>query len=276
MIFRRDYRGKVVLVTGAGGGLGRTICASFGREGAKLGLLDLPGEGLKRIGSELTSRGMECSAAECDVTDEGQCIEAVAKISQDLGGVDVLVNNAGITQRSGFESTRTEVFRKVMDVNFFGSLHCTRAALDDLKRARGQIVVISSVAGLAPLLGRTGYSASKHALRGLFGSLRAELRTSKVGVLMVYPSFVDTGLEKRAFGGDGQVTGHPQSRVGGQLTAGAAADAIVRAAARNRRTLVLGWVGHATRMIHAHNPALYEAIMARALKSELDGQEDDR
>jgi len=130
--------------------------------------------------------------------------------------------------------------------------------------------VISSVAGLAPTLGRTGYAASKYALRGLFDTLRAELRRDGVGVLMVYPVFIDTGLGSKALDGDGSYTEHPQSRVGRQLTSEDAAGAIVDAAARNRRELVLGRVGHITRMINAHFPALYEALMARALRSELD------
>ncbi len=267
---RRRYAGRVVVVTGAAGGLGRALAARWAAEGARLGLLDLDGDGAAGLAAELRGRGSIAEAAACDVTDEEDCQRAVAAVARSLGGVDVLVNNAGITQRSAFVDTDTAVIRRVMDVNFFGSLHATRAALPHLVRSRGQIVVVSSVAGLAPLLGRTGYAASKHALRGFFTSLAAELRDRGVRVLMVHPAFIDTGLEHRALGGDGAVTHHPQSRVGGQLTPAAAADAIVRAAARERRTLVLGRVGHLSRMLHAHAPGLYEMIMARTLRSELE------
>ena len=270
MLRRRSLRGKVALVTGATGGLGRALCRAFAEQGADLGLLDLDEAALGELAAELAEGGTRCATGACDVRDEAACERAVRGVLRALGGIDVLVNNAGITQRSAFADTGTDVFRRVMDVNFFGSLHCTRAALDALIERRGQIVVLSSVAGLAPVLGRTGYAASKHALRGFFGSLQAELRGTGVGVTMVYPAFIDTGLEHRALGGDGQVTDHPQSRVGRVMTADEAAREMVRAAMARRRTLVLGTMGHLSRMLHAHWPAAYEWLMTRSLSSELE------
>ena len=267
---RRTYDGRVAAVTGAAGGLGRALCQRLARAGAQLALLDLDGEGVAALADDLTAGGARAFPVTCDITDEAAVREAFARIERELGPLDLLVNNAGIALRASFADTDPAVYRKVMDVNFFGSLHCTKAALPGLRRRRGQIVVISSVAGLAPTLGRTGYAASKYALRGLFDTLRAELRRDGVGVLMVYPVFIDTGLGSKALDGDGSYTEHPQSRVGRQLTSEDAAGAIVDAAARNRRELVLGRVGHITRMINAHFPALYEALMARALRSELD------
>jgi len=260
----------VVVVTGAGGGLGRAIARCYAEQGARLGLLDLELEPTEDLARKLEhDGGGRCVAAACDVTDEAACQAAIGRVIAELGGVDVLINNAGITQRSAFEATSTAVYRKVMDVNFFGSLHCTRAALPSLVERRGQILVISSVAGLAPLLGRTGYAASKYALRGFFGSLRAELRGTGVGVTMVHPTFIATGLDQRALGEDGQTTDHPQSRVGQQLTPEQAARAIYNGAARGRRTVVLGRVGHLSRMLNAHFPGLYERLMTRSLRDEL-------
>jgi NAD(P)-dependent dehydrogenase (short-subunit alcohol dehydrogenase family) len=270
MFSRKPYRDKVAVVTGATGGLGRALCRAYAEQGAAIGLLDLDGTDLDGLAAEIERLGARCHAQSCDVTDEDQCHAAITAVARKLGGVDVLVNNAGITQRSAFADTSTAVFRRVMDVNFFGSLHCTRAALPHLIERRGQIAVISSVAGFAPLLGRTGYAASKHALRGFFGSLAAELRDVGVGVTMVHPTFIDTGLDRRALGEDGGVTTHPQSRVGQQLTADHVASEVARATARRQRTVVLGRVGHVTRMLNAHAPGLYERIMARSLKGELE------
>lgn len=270
-MFGRDrLRDKVVLLSGATGGLGRALARHLAGRGVSLGLTDLDPAALDTLGAELAVQGSRFALRSCDVTDEGACGSAIRELASELGGVDVLINNAGITQRSPFASTGTEVYRQVMDVNFFGSLHCTRAALPHLIERRGQIGVISSVAGLAPLLGRTGYAASKHALRGFFGSLQAELRSDGVGVTMVYPAFIDTGLEHRALGGDGRPTDHPQSRVGKVMTAGGAAAAITDAIVRRKRHVVLGRVGHVTRMLNAHWPGIYEGIMARTLRGELD------
>lgn len=270
MFGRHPYRDKVVVVTGATGGLGRAVCRAYADQGAAIGLLDLDGTDLEGVAADLQRAGARCTHHRCDVTDEDQCQAAIDAVVRDLGGVDVLVNNAGITQRSAFADTSTAVFRRVMDVNFFGSLHCTRAALPHLVRRRGQIAVVSSVAGFAPVLGRTGYAASKYALRGFFGSLQAELRGTGVGVTMIHPTFIDTGLDGRALGEDGNVTTHPQSRVGQQLTADDVARQVVRATARRQRTLVLGRMGHLSRMVNAHWPGLYEALMARSLRSELE------
>ena len=137
------------------------------------------------------------------MTDERACADAVERGVAQFGRLDVLVNNAGITHRSPFQATQTEVLRRVMDVNLFGAIHLTRAALPHLKRTRGLIVALSSVAGFTPLIARTGYSASKHALHGFFESLRTELAPDGVGVMMVCPSFIATGIDRHALGPTG-------------------------------------------------------------------------
>lgn len=266
---KRDFSGKVVFITGAAGGLGRALSWRFARAGARLGITDLDGAAIEELARELGAEGIECLAQGLDVTDEGACSRAIASTVERFGGLDLLINNAGITQRSAFTRTQTAVYRRVMDVNFFGSLHCTKAALSHLVERRGRIIVISSVAGFSPLLGRTGYAASKHALHGFFDSLRAELRESGVGVTIVCPSFVATGIEKNALDGDGRPTTHPQSRVGKVATPESVADAVFEAAIRGKRLLVLSSIGRLTRLMTKICPALFEAMMIRSLSSEL-------
>ncbi len=269
MAASRGFGGKTVLISGAAGGLGQALGRRFGRAGARLGLLDLDAGGLERLERELRQDNVESLALPGDVTDEDGCREAVSRLVERYGSLDALVNCAGLTHRSAFALTSTAVFRKVMEVNFFGSLLCTRAALPHLLQSRGLIVVISSVAGFAPLYGRTGYAASKHALHGLFDSLRSELRDTGVGVLIVCPGFVDTQLSRRALDGDGTPTTHPRSTVGRLATPAGVAEAVFRAAERDRRLLVLSAVGRLTRLITRLSPALYDRLMARSLKSEL-------
>ncbi len=265
----RNFNGKVVVVTGAAGGLGRALCLRFGASGAALGLMDVNESELSRVVMDLRGRGIDCIGVGCDITDEAACRSAIDRIANTYGRIDVLVNNAGITHRSAFVDTDVAVYRRVMDVNFFGSLHCTKAAVGRLIASRGLIVTVSSIAGFSPLLGRTGYSAGKHALHGLFDSLRAELRDTGVGVLIVCPGFTDTNIYRSALDGDGTVTRHPQSTMGKIATPEAVADAIYRAARRNERLLVLSTVGRLTRIVNKISPALYERLMVRALRSEL-------
>ncbi|MBT3219864.1 MAG: SDR family oxidoreductase [Proteobacteria bacterium] len=267
---KRSFAGKVALVTGAAGGLGRAMCHELGQAGASLGLMDLDGEGLKRLGDELVAKGVPSISLAGDIGDNSYCNAAVRQVVDYFGGLDVLVNNAGLTQRSAFADTEVAVFRQVMEVNFFGALYCTKAALPELLERQGQIVVISSIAGFSPLYGRCGYSASKHALHGLFDSLRSELFGTGVGVLIVCPGFIDTGFAHRALGGDGECTTHPRSTVGAMTTAEEVAQTIVRAARKNREMLVLSRVGHLTRFLTRVAPGTYQRLMARSLRHELE------
>ncbi|MEW5737234.1 MAG: SDR family NAD(P)-dependent oxidoreductase, partial [Thermodesulfobacteriota bacterium] len=158
-------------------------------------------------------------------------------------------------------------------VNFFGSLHCTRAALQELKARQGQIVVVSSVAGLTPLLGRTGYSASKHALHGLFESLRSELSGTGVGVTVVCPGFTATNIDRAALDFDGTPTRHPQSTLGKVATADETADNIFRAAERDKATAVFSGVGRLSWAVSRVSPMLYEKLMTRSMAKELERED---
>jgi NAD(P)-dependent dehydrogenase (short-subunit alcohol dehydrogenase family) len=267
---KRDFTGKTVVITGAAGGIGAAFAHRFGQAGAKLGLLDLSAEGLKALSEELQDKGIESLGAASDVTKPEECQEAINTVIQRFGGIDVLINNAGITHRSAFKETSLEVFQRVMGVNFFGSLYCTKAAVDSLIERKGMIIAISSVAGFSPLYGRSGYAASKHALHGLFDSLRTELESVGVDVMIVCPGFTATRISTSALDGDGQITRHPQSTFGRIAGPSEVADAVFRAASmNNRRLLVLSGVGKLTRLVHKMCPGLYERLMVRSLSSEL-------
>jgi NAD(P)-dependent dehydrogenase (short-subunit alcohol dehydrogenase family) len=267
---KRDFKGKVVFVTGAAGGMGRALSHRFAQAGARLALTDLDGAGVRILAGELAAHGIETLGIGLDVADEAACRNAVDITVAHFGRVDVLINNAGITHRSGFAQTSAKVYRKVMDVNYFGAIHCTQAAMDQIIRNRGVIIVMSSIAGFAPLLGRTGYSGSKHALHGLFDSLRAELRGTGVDISIICPGFTATNIDRNALGGDGLATSHPQSKVGKVAAPKDVADAVYRAACRGRRLVVLSAVGRMTRVLTRLSPALYEWMMARSLRSELE------
>jgi NAD(P)-dependent dehydrogenase (short-subunit alcohol dehydrogenase family) len=267
---RRDFQGRAVIITGGAGGIGRALGRAFGKAGAKIVLVDLPASPLDEARSELEALGVQALALPCDITDLGQVRATMNQARAAYGSIDVLINNAGIVHRSAFAETRPEVFRRVMEVNLFGALHCTQACLRDLVAARGLIVAVSSIAGLAPLYGRSGYAASKHAMHGLFESLGAELADQGVGMLMVCPSFVESGLEASTLGGDGTRVSRPRSKVGKLGDADDVAAAVLKAAAAGRRRLVLTPVGKTSALLSRLAPGLYERLMIRSLRSELD------
>jgi NAD(P)-dependent dehydrogenase (short-subunit alcohol dehydrogenase family) len=267
---RRAFAGATVVVSGAGAGLGRALALRFARAGSDVVALDRDATAVAQVAGEITALGRGAAlACVCDVTDEIACVEAVRLAVRRFGRLDVLVNNAGITHRSGFESTRTEVLRRVVEVNLFGAIHLTRAALPHLKRSRGLIVAMSSVAGYTPLLARTGYAASKHALHGFFESLRTELAPDGVDVTLVCPSFIATGIDGHALGPTGEPAAHPQVVVGRRLQPDDVADRIVRGAARGRRLLLVGRTARAAWWLSRCAPALYERLMARRLRAEM-------
>jgi NAD(P)-dependent dehydrogenase (short-subunit alcohol dehydrogenase family) len=265
----RNFSGRTVLVTGAAGGLGRSLCLCFAAAGARIAALDRDRAGLEALAVELGAAGSEVFTAVCDVTDAPACDQAVAAVLSRFGSIDVLINNAGIAHRSAFAETALAVLHRVMDVNYFGAVHCTHAALPALTRNRGLIIAISSVAGFAPLIGRTGYAASKHALHGFFDSLRTELQDQGVGVLLVCPSFIVTGIDQAALGGDGAPAGRPRKISGAQTTPEEVASAVLRAARRGRTQLLFGATSRLAWWLTRLWPARYAAIMKHRLQSEI-------
>ncbi len=262
-----DYR-RVVVITGGAGGIGRALAHRWTLEGARVALLDFEPGPLAEAVAALLATGADVIGMECDVTDADACRRAIDEVVGHFGRIDVLMNNAGTVHRSLFEETDLEVYRKVMEVNFFGSLNCTRGALDELKKTRGLIVVTSSIAGVAPLYGRTGYAASKHALHGFFESLRCELAEVGVGVLMVCPNFVRSPFEQRAMGGDGTQAGTKRSMIGTLAEPESVADAVIRAALKGRTLLVLTPLGKLAYYLSRLAPRYYSRSMTRRLKKQ--------
>ena len=267
---RRSFHGATVLVTGAGGGLGRAIAEQFAAAGAHIVALDKDAAAVASLQTALEARGRACLSLPCDVTDPDACARAIAAAIERFGTLDVLVNNAGMSHRSGLAETDLAVIRRVMDVNFFGAVHCTKAALPRLVERRGLVIAISSVAGYSPLIARTGYAASKHALHGFFESLRTEVAPQGVQVMMVCPSFIATEIDRNALAGDGQPVRHAQVTIGRPLTADTAAQQIVAGAARGRRLLLVGRTAWLAWWVSRFAPAVYERLMARRLRGELE------
>lgn len=256
--------GRVVVITGAAGGIGTALARRFAAAGDRLALLDLDMEGVRALAEQLGGEG-RAIGIHCDVTAYEDCRAAIDRVVAEFGGIDVLINNAGRTHISLFAETSVDVLRKVMDINFFGAVHGTKAALPSLIERHGTVVVLSSVAGFAPLAGRVGYAASKHALHGLFESLRAEVAPQGVHVMMVCPGFTDTGIGRNALGGDGAKPRDERTTTGTPATPESVAAAIFDGVAQRKRTLLLSTVSRLSWWVSHLLPRTYERLMVRQL-----------
>ncbi len=262
------FKNKVVVITGGASGIGEALGYQFGKNGARIGLLDNDAQRVHDASKAMRSKKIQTLAIKCDVTHEADCQNAIDNVIDTYGDIDVLINNAGITLRAPFTQTTPETYRKVMDVNFFGALHCTKAATESLIKQKGMVIIISSIAGFSPLPGRSGYCASKYALHGLFETVQLEMRPLGVHVLLVCPAFVKTNLQTRALGGDGKVTSRVQSIAGKPVTAEETALQIYNAAKRRKNRLVPTTMGKWAYWINRIAPDLYAHIVSRQFKSE--------
>ncbi len=256
---------RVVVITGAAGGIGSALARRYLSGGATVALLDVDDSGLTALADELTG-GDAVMTVHCDVSTEDECRAAAAAVVDRWGGIDVLVNNAGVSHLSPFTDIDLAVFRRVVEINFFGSVNCTAACLDSLRSRRGRIVVMSSVAGFAPLSLRSAYAASKHALHGFFDTLRAELVDDGVSVTIVCPSFVRTDIEAHMLG-DHSLSG-PRNTTGEQAEPDEVADIIHTGVAARERMVFPTPDGEMIYGVATSDPVGFEELMRQMVAND--------
>ena len=206
-------RGRTALVTGASSGLGKRVALDLAAEGLNLGLAARTEKALEKTAAGVRRAGADCLVIPTDVTDARQCREMVAAVTSEYGALDYLILSAGLSMWTLFDQVRdTGIFRKLMEVNYLGAVHCIHPALAPLREHRGMIVAISSVQGRVGVPFHSGYTASKHALDGLLEVLRTELG-GDVRILNVMPGWIrSTRLRARALSADGSPLGSASHR----------------------------------------------------------------
>lgn len=255
----------VVVVTGAAGAIGTALVRRFAAVGCRVVGVDLDEQAPTAIAGvvDLWCRG--------DVTVAADMQDAMDTAVAALGRIDVVVANAGITALGSFDETSDAAFTRVMDVNLHGAVRTLRAALPHLRASRGRVAVMSSVAGFAPVLGRPAYVASKHAVTGLFESLRPELARDGVGVTVVHPGFLgsspaDTNPAASDAAPAEPTAGTTSRRVTGQLLdADDVAREVVRGVRRGDGQVVVGRTAKLAHLVHRLVPTLYVRQMVRRL-----------
>jgi NAD(P)-dependent dehydrogenase (short-subunit alcohol dehydrogenase family) len=191
-----DLKGKRVLITGAASGIGLECARAFARRGANLVISDVNAAALEKPRGEIAAMGVECLALACDVSREESVAEFAAAVQKAVGAIDVLVNNAGVAFLGRFELTPVSEWRRILDINVLGIVHCIRAFLPSMREAGGArtIVNVASAAGFAPMPNMSAYAASKHAVVGLSEVLAMELDDTGISVLVVCPGIINTAI----------------------------------------------------------------------------------
>lgn len=260
---------RTVLITGGGGGIGAALASGYATLGCNLALLDIDLEAAETASGACRDLGVEAMAVDCDATSQTACAEAVESVADRFGRLDVVVANAGITHLSFFAETELAVIRRVMEVNFFGAVNIAKASLPALLETRGQYVAMSSVAGFCPLPMRTGYAASKYAMRGFFETLRTENRHRGLGVLIVCPSYVATSIGDNALGASGARAAYQRPEAGDAIPAREAARKIVRAAERRRDFLAVGRGAGLAHVLSRLSPPWLERLSTARIMRQL-------
>lgn len=235
------FNDQIVWITGASSGIGEALAHAFAREGSRLVLSARREAELQRVASELNLPTGRVLILPMDVTDTAAAAAHVQQVLDTFGAIDILVLNAGISQRSLARDTPLEVDRYLMDVNFFGVIALTKAALPAmLARKKGLFVPISSIAGHVATPMRTGYAASKFAVRGYFDALRAEIWRDGLWVTTICPGYIRTAISVNALNQHGQPNNRMDDNQANGLSAEACAAQILRAIRKRKREAYIG------------------------------------
>ncbi len=261
------FRGAVIVVTGASSGIGRAFCLELAKQRPKLVLAARDEARLDEAARECELAGAEILLVPTDVSSEEACRNLIERAVERFGGIDALVANAGRTMWARFDEVQDlSLYEELMHVNYLGCVYPVFYALPHLKKSRGRIVAVSSVAGLTGVPTRTGYAATKHALFGFFDSLRIELEGTGVSVTMIAPDFVVSEIHRRAIGPDGKPLGQTPMQESKILSAEECAGRIVRAMEKRQRLLVTSWRGRLGRFVRPFLPGLIDAVARRAIR----------
>ncbi len=267
--FKPKFNDKVIIITGASSGIGRACAMEFAQNGAKIVLAARRENELKKVEEKIKKQGGEALSVITDVKSIDDCKHLINKTIERYGKIDVLINNAGISMRAVFEDLDLSVIKELMDTNFYGAVYCTKFALPYLLKQKGTVIGISSITGLTPLPGRTGYSASKHAMEGFLNTLRLE-NMKKLNVLIVHPGFTSSNIRNMALDKNGQVQKETPRDEEKMMSSERVAQIIAKATYKRERDLILTPQGRLVVWLHRNFPGITDRIILREMAKEQD------
>ena len=265
------YKDKVVIVTGASSGIGLASARKFASLGAKVVLASRSIDKLKEISDELNEKfNGQVICVKTDVTKEDDCKKLVECTLEHFGKIDILVNNAGISMRATFKDLDLKVMKSLMDTNFWGTVYCTKYALPYLLESKGSVVGVISTAGYVGLPARTGYSASKFAVRGFLETLRIEHLYDDLHVMIFAPGFTTSNIRNVALTADGSPQGETPRNENKMMSAERVAKIMARGIWRKKTHMVLTPLGKATLLANRRLPRMADKMEYKMMANEPD------
>jgi len=261
MNLKSYFADKVVVVTGGSDGIGKAIIELLLPFGTQVATCARTLSKLTDLQSEFNNSNLLCCTA--DVSNENDCKSFIQSTIDRFGKIDILINNAGISMRSLFIDVDPNVIKKVMDINFMGTVYCTHYALPQIIKQKGTIVGISSIAGYRGLPGRAGYSASKFALNGWLEAIRVELKPLNVHVMCASPGFTKSNIRNTALNDKAEAQGESPLNEDALMTAEACASHILMAIMKKKRSTVLTFQGMQTIFINKFFPKLADWLVGK-------------
>ena len=261
---------KRIVITGASSGIGEAMAREYAKMGAKVVMAARRSEELERIAAEIGNAGGSVAFAACDVTKEEECKHLMEVAVEAFGGIDVLICNAGLSMRALFDDCDLRVLHRLMDVNFWGTVNCTKYALKWLQQSKGSLVGISSVAGIHGLPGRTGYSASKYAMTGFLDTIRIENLKKGLHVMTACPGFTASNVRFSALTADGTQQGETPRDEAKMMTPEDVAHIVAKGIQRRKRLCLMEWEGRGTHLLKKFFPALVDKLFYAVMSREPD------
>lgn len=254
-----QLRGKTVIITGASSGIGKALAYRFAMEGANLVLAAKQYALMCEIAQDIEQQHqVKAIAVATDVSKEEYCKHLIQEALRVFSGIDILINNAGISMRALVEEMELSVMKEVMDINFWGTVYCTKYALPEILKSKGSIVAISSVAGYKGLPGRSAYSASKFAIHGFLESLRMENQHTGIHVMLACPGFTATNIRKSARAKDGSIQGESPMDESKMMQPDEVARHIINALHKRKNNIVLTFQGKLTLFTNKFFPSFVD------------------
>lgn len=255
------FADKVVVVTGGSGGIGKALVELLLQKGARVATCGRDYEKLYKLQTALAERPLHIATA--DVSKEEDCREFIDSVIKTFGTIDILINNAGVSMRALFKDVELRTLRTLMDINFWGTVYCTKFAMREIIKNKGAVIGVSSIAGFRGLPGRTGYSASKFAVHGFLEALRTEVMDAGVNVMWVCPGFTTSNIRNAALDKNAKPQKENPMDEGKMMSAEECAVYILKAIEKKKRTMVLTALGIRTLLINKFFPALADKLVRK-------------